>query len=116
MSPLGQIFGYLSGALLLVVLMLGVTAYSYRAKLAEAVTENTVCEMNKKQYEEALNFQNGAIEDQRIDYETRLANVKPITRVVVKEKLKVVYREHNVSKGECDEVFSTLDAIRRAGF
>lgn len=116
MTPIGQAFGYLSGALVIVIMMLSATAYKYRAELAEAVTTNVECQMNNSSLLDAIATQNDMIKAVEIDRDARIAAIKPITKTVVKERLKVVYVDHNVSQGECNEVLSTIDAIRNTGF
>jgi hypothetical protein len=63
----------------------------------------------------ALVDQSDLIEAQRINYEERIASIRPITRVEVRERLKIVYVDRNISEEECRETASTIDAVRRAG-
>lgn len=62
---------------------------------------------------EALSLaQDQAIEAISVHYEERLKERKVITVKDIQTKLKIVYKDHNVTKEECNEVFSVIDAIR----
>jgi multidrug resistance efflux pump len=110
MTPIGQMFGYLSGALIIVSMLMGVVIYRYKAELAESLSDVNECNMNKKTIQSAFDDQNEQIERQRIDYEQRLKSIKPVT------KLKVIYRDRNITKEQCNETASVIDSIRNVGF
>jgi len=114
MSPIGQAFAYLSAALAVWLVILWLSLSSYKVDLAEKALEVLECTQNKSVLEEALTNQNSEIEKVRIDYETRIANIKPITLTKVKEVIKVVHIDRNVTEEECNEVFDTIDAITDA--
>jgi len=85
----------------------------HEAKVLIMTKKNTVTASNLVTCKATILEQNNVLDAMNIEYEHRLANFKPKTIVKLKEKLKVVYRDRNISKKECDEVFSSLDAIEK---
>jgi len=69
---------------------------SYKADLAVANQKLIVCKFNEAECKRNLRFQNQAIEDQRIEYEGRLANFEPVT--ITETIIKYVPKEVNVTR------------------
>jgi uncharacterized membrane-anchored protein YhcB (DUF1043 family) len=61
----------------------------------------------------AVEDQNKAIEELRVDYEKKLTKRK----VVTKEILKVIYKDRNITipSKECTDIANHIDSIREAG-
>lgn len=128
MIPIGnplvtKALGILSGVLALLLIGSTVLNYKYKAEVAllerdkaELQADLDVLNVNKKTCENAIADQNARIEENRLDYETKLANMKPVTTVRIVEKLKIKYVDRNISKESCNETASVIDAIRRTGF
>ena len=109
----------------LALLLMGSTILNYKYKTEIALLEGGKAKLqakldtsnvNKKTCENAIEDQNAKIEENRLAYEKKLANVKPVTTVKIVEKLKIKYVDRNISKEQCNETASVIDAIRRAGF
>jgi hypothetical protein len=86
----------------------------YQKKLESSQTLLLGCTDNVLRLTHAVDFQNKEIATLTKRYEDAL-NVKPTTIVETKERLKIVYRDRNVTQEECKHVSSVIDAIRRTG-
>ena len=123
MNPISKGLGILSAVLFLMLMGSGVVIYKYRADVAEGKTKVEelkrklqTTKVNKKTCENALKRQNRKIAENKIDYEKRLASVREVTAADVEARLRVKYKDRNVSKEMCNETASVIDAIRRTGF
>jgi len=104
-------------AVLGTLLIVAVTvAYFYRAELLEKTKDYFVATVNTETCLQALDTQNAKYKALQIDYKARKAKVRIITRVEIEERLKVIYRDRNITMKECNETARTIDAIRFSGF
>jgi len=101
-------FAYLSAALFIIILVLGWFTYSYRDELRDLTVEYATTSANAATCKAMLAEQNLAIE------KLRKEKVKPevITTIKYVDKLKIKYVDRNITRKECNEVISTIDAIR----
>lgn len=86
------------------------------AKNMELHVENVTLKNNTISCKSSLDEQNSALEKMKREYETRMKNFKPQTVVEIKEKLKIVYKDRNITKEVCSETANVIDAIRHANF
>lgn len=116
MTMLGKLFMYLSAVLGTLLVVSGIAIWFYRAEIKELTRDYLASTVNVETCLLSLEQQNVKYRALQIDYETRKAEVKIITKIEVVERLKVVYREHNLTKEQCDETASVIDSIRTHGF
>jgi hypothetical protein len=102
-------FAYLSAALLIVIVVMGWFINSYQEELKDLTIDYATSNANAATCRASLAEQNAELE------KLKHREVEPeiVTRIEYKEKLKIVYRDRNVSKEECNEISSVIDAIRK---
>lgn len=102
-------FAYLSAALLIVVVVMGWLLNSYQEELKELTIDYATSNANTATCRAALAEQNAELEKLRHNK----VDPKIVTRIEYKEKLKIVYKDRNITKEECNEMGSVIDAIRK---
>ena len=102
-------FAYLSAALFIVIIIMGWFLNSYSNEIRELTLNYAYSTANEATCKKALAEQNAEIEKLR----HKKPETKIITNIEYREKLKIVYKDRNVTKEECNEIVSTIDAIRK---
>ena len=113
-------WAYIMVALAASCLIFGGLAYHYRSAwrvslgdIAAANAEIALEKANGNVCRSALEDQNDAIEVLRIDYEKRIASIRPTTITGFKDRLVIKYVDRNITQGECHETAAAVDAVRR---
>lgn len=102
-------FAYLSAAFFIVIIVMGIFINSYQEDIKELTIDYATSSANAATCQAILAKQNIEIE------KLRHKKVEPeiVTKTEYKEKLKIVYKDRNITKEECNEMGNVIDAIRK---
>lgn len=102
-------FAYLSAALFIVILVMGWFLNSYSAEIKTLTLNYAYSQANEATCRASLAEQNAEIEKLR----HRKPETKIITNIEYRDKLKIIHKDRNVTKEECNEIVNVIDAIRK---
>jgi hypothetical protein len=102
-------FAYLSAALFIVIVVMGWFLNTYQKEIKDLTIDYATSEANRATCRASLAEQNAEIERIRL----KKVDPKVVNRIEYKEGLKIVYKDRNITKEECNEMGSTIAAIRK---
>lgn len=116
MGFLGKIWAYLSGALMIVVIVLAFTLHSYKKEIRELTMDSLVDQLNISSLEDAIIKYNLVVEEEKVDLKKRnkefLESQKP--KVVI-EYINKYIPQGDSNATECEVIDDILTNVRFFG-